>query len=58
MKLSTKGRYAVMAMSDIAVHGAEGPVALGEISARQEISQEYLEQIFAKLRREIGRAHV
>lgn len=51
MKLSTKGRYAVMAMADIALHGDESAVSLSEISGRQNISQEYLEQLFAKLRR-------
>jgi Rrf2 family iron-sulfur cluster assembly transcriptional regulator len=51
MKLSTKGRYAVMAMVDIASQSGEVPVALGDVSERQEISQEYLEQLFAKLRR-------
>jgi Rrf2 family transcriptional regulator, iron-sulfur cluster assembly transcription factor len=51
MKLSTKGRYAVMAMADIASSGGESHVSLAEISQRQEISQEYLEQIFAKLRK-------
>jgi Rrf2 family iron-sulfur cluster assembly transcriptional regulator len=51
MKLSTKGRYAVMAMVDLAQHSAEGPVCLSEIADRQEISLSYLEQLFAKLRR-------
>mgnify|MGYP000176859294 CR=1 FL=1 len=51
MKLSTKGRYAVTALADIAIHGASGPVALADISARQEISLAYLEQLFVKLRR-------
>jgi Rrf2 family transcriptional regulator, iron-sulfur cluster assembly transcription factor len=51
MRLSTKGRYAVMAMVDLAQHGAEGPVSLAEIAERQEISLSYLEQLFAKLRR-------
>jgi Rrf2 family iron-sulfur cluster assembly transcriptional regulator len=51
MKLSTKGRYAVMAMVDLASRGAERPVALADIAARQEISLSYLEQLFAKLRR-------
>ena len=51
MKLSTKGRYAVMAMADIASSGGDSPVSLAEISQRQDISQEYLEQIFAKLRK-------
>lgn len=51
MKLTTKGRYAVTAMLDLALHGSEGPVSLAEISARQEISLSYLEQLFSRLRR-------
>ena len=51
MKMSTKGRYAVMAMIDIASHSHGSPVSLAEIAERQDISQEYLEQIFAKLRK-------
>jgi Rrf2 family transcriptional regulator, iron-sulfur cluster assembly transcription factor len=51
MKMSTKGRYAVMAMIDIGQHGADRPVSLAEIAERQDISQEYLEQLFGKLRR-------
>jgi Rrf2 family iron-sulfur cluster assembly transcriptional regulator len=51
MKLSTKGRYAVMAMVDLARHGAQRPVSLADISTRQEISLSYLEQLFARLRR-------
>lgn len=51
MKLSTKGRYAVMAMADIAQNADGAPVPLVGIAQRQEISQEYLEQLFAKLRR-------
>ena len=51
MRLSTKGRYAVMAMVDIARHSNGDPVALTEIAERQEISLSYLEQLFAKLRR-------
>ncbi len=51
MKLSTKGRYAVMAMADLAFHGSGKPVALAEIAERQEISLSYLEQLFGKLRR-------
>lgn len=50
MRLSTKGRYAVMAMVDLAGHGAGAPVSLAEIAERQEISLSYLEQLFAKLR--------
>lgn len=51
MKLSTRGRYAVMAMVDLAGLGDNGPVALAQIADRQEISLSYLEQLFAKLRR-------
>jgi Rrf2 family iron-sulfur cluster assembly transcriptional regulator len=51
MKMSTKGRYAVMAMIDIGNSGGDAPVSLAAIAERQDISQEYLEQIFAKLRR-------
>jgi Rrf2 family iron-sulfur cluster assembly transcriptional regulator len=51
VKLSTKGRYAVMAMVDLAAHSDGKPVALAEIAERQEISLSYLEQLFAKLRR-------
>ena len=51
MKLSTKGRYAVMAMVDLASQGGARPVALADIAERQEISLSYLEQLFAKLRR-------
>lgn len=51
MRLTTKGRYAVTAMLDLALHEGSGPVSLADISARQEISLSYLEQLFAKLRR-------
>ena len=51
MKLSTKGRYAVMAMVDLARHAQAKPVSLSDIAARQEISLSYLEQLFARLRR-------
>ena len=51
MRLSTKGRYAVMAMADLAKRGGERAVTLGEIATRQDISQAYLEQLFARLRR-------
>ncbi len=50
MRLTTKGRYAVTAMLDLALHSADGPVSLADISGRQEISLSYLEQLFAKLR--------
>lgn len=51
MRLSTRGRYAVMAMVDLAGEGADKPVTLADIAARQDISLSYLEQLFAKLRR-------
>ena len=51
MKLSTKGRYAVMAMVDLATNSEGRPVSLADIAERQEISLSYLEQLFAKLRR-------
>ena len=50
MKLTTKGRYAVMAMADLASNTNSGPVSLTEISSRQNISLAYLEQIFIKLK--------
>ncbi len=50
MRLTTKGRYAVTAMLDLALHSTTGPVSLADISSRQEISLSYLEQLFAKLR--------
>ncbi|MEA1082264.1 Fe-S cluster assembly transcriptional regulator IscR [Marinobacter qingdaonensis] len=52
MKLTTKGRYAVTAMLDLALHGDQGPVSLADISARQQISLSYLEQLFSRLRRQ------
>lgn len=51
MRLTTKGRYAVTALLDLAIHGNNGPVNLADISQRQGISLSYLEQLFAKLRR-------
>ena len=51
MKLTAKGRYAVTAMVDLAVHQTEGPINLADVSQRQGISQPYLEQLFAKLKR-------
>jgi Rrf2 family iron-sulfur cluster assembly transcriptional regulator len=51
MRLTTKGRYAVTAMLDLAIHHDRGAVALSEISMRQRISLSYLEQLFAQLRR-------
>lgn len=52
MRLTTKGRYAVTAMLDLALHSDQGPVSLADISQRQGISLSYLEQLFAKLRRQ------
>lgn len=51
MRLTTKGRFAVTAMIDLALHNGEGPVTLAGISERQKISLSYLEQLFGKLRR-------
>ena len=51
MKLTSKGRYAVTAMLDVALNAEYHPVSLADISMRQEISLSYLEQIFARLRR-------
>ena len=51
MRLTTKGRYAVTAMLDLAIHDQSGPVALADIAQRQGISLSYLEQLFAQLRR-------
>ena len=50
MKLTTKGRYAVMAMADLALFNDKGPISLTDISIRQNISLPYLEQIFIKLK--------
>jgi len=50
MKLSTKGRYAMRAMLDLAAHYGEGPVLLKDVAARQEISQRYLEHLFLALK--------
>tara|TARA_Y100001935_G_C17029310_1_gene371699 strand:+ start:87 stop:503 length:417 start_codon:yes stop_codon:yes gene_type:complete len=51
MRLTNKGRYAVMAMADLASNAKAGPISLAEISLRQNISLAYLEQIFSKLKR-------
>ena len=51
MKLSTKGRYAMIALTDLAAQGPSRLVSLSEISERQDISLAYLEQLFVKLRR-------
>lgn len=50
MRLTTRGRYAVTAMLDLALHGQQRPISLADISQRQEISLSYLEQLFARLR--------
>ena len=50
MKLTTKGRYAVMAMADLALYQNDKPVSLNDISLRQNISLSYLEQLFSKLK--------
>tara|TARA_E500000331_G_C17216646_1_gene696190 strand:+ start:1156 stop:1572 length:417 start_codon:yes stop_codon:yes gene_type:complete len=50
MKLTTKGRYAVMAMADLASYSGDKPISLSEISLRQNISLSYLEQLFLKLK--------
>ncbi len=52
MKLTTRGRYAVMAMADLAANQNTSPVSLNEISLRQNISLSYLEQLFSKLKNE------
>lgn len=51
MRLTTKGRYAVTAMLDLAIHNDRGPISLADISGRQGISLSYLEQLFARLRK-------
>ena len=51
MRMSTKGRFAVNALIDLALREAAGPVALATISARQQVSLSYLEQMFSRLRR-------
>lgn len=51
MELNTRGRYAVMAMADLALHGSGIALPLNDIASRQQISLAYLEQIFARLRR-------
>ena len=52
MKLTTKGRYAVTAMLDLALHNDDGPVTLADIADRQGISLSYLEQLFSRLRKQ------
>ena len=52
MKLTSKGRYAVTAMLDLAFHSKAGPVTLAQISRRQDISLSYLEQLFTRLRKQ------
>ena len=51
MRISTKGRHAVMAMVDLACHGGEKPVPLADVAQRQKISLSYLEQLVAKLKK-------
>ena len=51
MNLTTKGRYAVMAMVDLAMYSNQAPITLAEIAERQNITSNYLEQIFMKLRK-------
>ena len=51
MRLTTKGRYAVTAMLDLAIHREQGPISLADVSQRQSISLSYLEQLFARLRK-------
>jgi Rrf2 family iron-sulfur cluster assembly transcriptional regulator len=51
MRLTTKGRYAVTAMLDLALHYTDGPITLADISERQGISLSYLEQLFSRLRK-------
>ncbi|NQY34153.1 MAG: Fe-S cluster assembly transcriptional regulator IscR [Alteromonadaceae bacterium] len=51
MRLTSKGRYAVTAILDVAIHAASGPVSLADISERQGISLSYLEQLFSRLRK-------
>ena len=51
MRLTTKGRYAVTAMLDLALHQGQGPITLADIAERQGISLSYLEQLFARLRK-------
>ncbi len=51
MKISTKGRYGLRAVIDIAIHGTSEPVPLGDIAVRQDISMSYLEQLVAKLKK-------
>lgn len=52
MRLASKGRYAVTAMLDVALHSQEGPVALADISERHSISLSYLEQLFSRVRKD------
>ena len=52
MRLTTKGRYAVTAMLDLAIHHGNGPIALADIAQRQGISLSYLEQLFSRLRKQ------
>ncbi len=51
LKLSTKGRYGLRALLDVAIHGQEGPVPISDIAGRQQLSEAYLEQLMAKLKK-------
>ena len=51
MKLSTKGRYGVVAMYDLALHAGQGPISLKSVAMRQQISEHYLEQLMGQLRK-------
>lgn len=51
MKLTTRGRYAVTAILDVALYSGEGPVSLGDVAERQRLSLSYLEQLFSRLRK-------
>ncbi len=51
MKLSTKGRYGLRALLDVAIHSEEGPVSISDIASRQQLSEAYLEQLMAKLKK-------
>ena len=52
MRLTTRGRYAVAAMLDLAMHKEDAPISLADIAKRQGISRGYLEQLFSKLRKQ------
>lgn len=52
MRLSSKSRYAVTSLLDVAMHSGQGPVSLADISRRQNVSLSYLEQLFSKMRKD------